>query len=167
MGLSAAAELLLPLRMANRAPATACGLSRPVTLVPFAVVAVVRGWGSMLVRLEAASELAGLRGVVSSTGLGGWSDARRLLKLLLYARGGAEACAARRGLVTERCAGGGPGEASRSRKERRDPFLDGVSSGIGDADAARERGLRSVGSLEADEGVKPGPERTGVGLLLA
>jgi hypothetical protein len=45
--------------MANRAPATACGLSLPVTLDP--LLEAVRGWGSMLARLEAASELAGRR----------------------------------------------------------------------------------------------------------
>jgi hypothetical protein len=59
-------------RIANRAPATACGLSRPVTaLFGF-------GCGSMLVRRdEDASELAGL-GVASgesSRGLGGWKEA--------------------------------------------------------------------------------------------
>ncbi len=40
-GFSAAAELVLPLRMANLAPAIACGLSLPVTLPAF----VGRGWG--------------------------------------------------------------------------------------------------------------------------
>ena len=47
--------------MANRAPATACGLSLPVTLLPPFEVVRGWGWGSMLVRLEAASELAGRR----------------------------------------------------------------------------------------------------------
>jgi hypothetical protein len=44
LGFSEAAELLLPLRMAKRAPATACGLSLPVTTpVPFAAVVAILG----------------------------------------------------------------------------------------------------------------------------
>jgi len=79
--------------MANRAPATAWGLSRPVTPpAPFAGRGWGWGWGSMLVRLEAASELAGRRGVgfggETSAGLGGWREARLLL--LLGTSGGAE-----------------------------------------------------------------------------
>lgn len=98
------------MRIANLAPAIACGLSRPVTLLPLLppvaelpVVLVVRGWGSILDPLfDVASELAGLRGggsaVGMSTGRGGCIEARRLLLLvmlallglLLYAIGGAE-----------------------------------------------------------------------------
>lgn len=130
----------------------------------------------MLVRLEAASELAGRRGCAfggePSAGLGGWREARLLLlllKLLFETRGGAEDWEARRGLVLEndRWAAGGPPEPRRSRKERRGEFLEGVPSGIGEADASRERGLRRVGSLDAEEGVKAEAERTGVGIFLA
>ena len=129
----------------------------------------------MLVRLEAASELAGRRGCgfggEPSMGRGGWREARLLLFMLLFeTRGGAEGWDARRGLVLEndRWAAGGPPEAPRrSRKERRGEFLEGVPPGIGEADASRERGLRRVGSLDAEEGVKAEAERTGVGIFLA
>lgn len=77
-GFSAVEEELLLFRMANLAPATACGLSLPVNpLFDF-------GWGSRLIRREAASELDG-RGVVSGDGsliLGGCSEARLVARLV-------------------------------------------------------------------------------------
>ena len=80
---------LLVLRMAKRAPATAWGDSRPVTLPSFL------GVGSMLFLREEARELDG-RGVLAmalSMVRGGWNEARRLL-----VRADMEACEARRGL---------------------------------------------------------------------
>jgi len=80
---------------------------------PFAAIPIdepVLGWGSRLVRLEVASELAGRRGVAvvvfvasgreKSSGLGGWSEARLLL--LLERTGGADGWVVRRGLEMER-----------------------------------------------------------------
>jgi hypothetical protein len=82
---------------------------------------------------------------------------------LFDTEGGAEAWVARRGRVKERWVGGGPEEARRSRKERRGGFLKGVPSGMGDADVPRESGVRRVGSLDPEEGVKA----AGVGDRLA
>jgi hypothetical protein len=90
----------------------------------------------------------------------------RVLFLLLEARGGVEVWEGRRGLNNRGWTGGGPGEARRSRKERRGPFRDGVFSKAGGSDAAREKGLRSVGSLDT-EGVEADPEWIGVGDRLA
>lgn len=146
------------LRIANLAPATACGLSRPVTLV------FDLGCGNILVRRdEDAMELAGL-GVAfgeSSRGLGGWSEARLLVKADM------DDCEVRRGGGLGRfCFAAGPGEARRSRKESLDATgRDGVASGIGDEDDARLRGLR-IGSLE-DAGVKEDTERMGGVVVLA
>jgi hypothetical protein len=140
--------------MANLAPATAWGLSRPVTpLFDF-------GCGSMLTRREVdASELAGL-GVASgdsSRGREGCIDA------LLLAREDMDDCDARRG------GGGletGPGDPRRSRNESLWWVgLEGVGSGIGEAEAARLRGLR-MGSLD-DAGVREDTERTVFGVVLA
>ena len=86
---------------------------------------------------------------------------------MLETRGGADDWEGRRGLNNRCWTGGGPGEARRSRKERRGPFRDGVSSKAGGSDVARGRGLRSVGSLDTEEGVKPDPDRIGVGERLA
>ncbi len=68
-------EALLLNRIANLAPATACGDSRPVRAPSFF------GVGSMLVLRLAAKELAGrgVGAVVFSLALGGCSEARRLL----------------------------------------------------------------------------------------
>jgi hypothetical protein len=126
---------------------------------------------------EDARELAGRLGVVAasggeiSIGLGGCRDARLLLMplvVLLWTAGGAEDWEARGGLEEDRrCATAGPGEARRSRKERRGPLLEYGFSGIGDAEPARERGLLSVGNLDAVEGVMAEAERIGVGVVLA
>ena len=145
-------------RMANLAPATACGLSRPVTAVRDL------GRGSKLVRRdEAANELAGL-GVASgefSSGFAGCIDA------LLFASADMEDCEARRG-------GGfggfwlaaGPCAASLSRKDSLETAgFEGVASGAGDADDARLRGLR-MGSLD-DAGVREDTERTVLRVVLA
>jgi hypothetical protein len=151
--------------MALLAPATACGLSRPVT-PPI----IDLGCGNILVRREEASELAGL-GVVSgepSAIFRGCSEARR------FARVDIEDWLARRGLggcLVSGCLGSvcceeALADAILSRKERRDAVdLGGVSSGIGDAEAPRLRGLRR-GSLE-EFGVSDGVKRLGVGDLLA
>lgn len=128
---------LLPFLIANLAPATACGLSLPVTLPPLPLLAAAGpttptdlGCGSILLLREAASELAGLRGgasgAVKSRGLGGWREARRLVLLAVeedeIVEGfGAENCAARRGLMG--LDDGGPWAARRSRKERREPVF--------------------------------------------
>jgi hypothetical protein len=91
----------------------------------------------------------------------------RVLFLLLEARGGTEVWEGRRGLNNRCWTGGGPGEVSRSRKESSGPFRDGVSSKTGGSDVARAKGLRSVGSLDTEEGVRPDPDRIGVGDRLA
>lgn len=70
--------------------------------------------------------------------------------------------------MSARCEdGGGPGEPRRSRKERRDELLEGVPSGMGDADPWRDSGLRRVGSLDAVEGVKADVERAKLGVVFA
>jgi hypothetical protein len=145
--------------MANLAPATAWGLSLPVTLV------LAFGCGKRLVRRFAASELAG-RGAMSgdaSIGLGGCKDARRFPSAVI------EDWLASRGGLGSTCCRWLPEEARRSRKERReaDGGLDDDSSGTGDAVAARAKGLRSVGSFDAVDGVRADAERTGVGVFLA
>lgn len=147
----------LPFRMALRAPAIAWGLSRPVT--PFSDF----GCGSMLLRLLDASELAGL-GVASgelSASFLGCNEARR------FARVDMEDCVVRRGALGSVCCEDAPADAILSRKERREAVdLVGVSSGIGDAEAPRLRGLRR-GSLEEEAGVSDEVDRAGVGDFFA
>lgn len=165
MGLESFEEIL-PLRMALLAPARACGLSRPVML-PI----IDLGCGNILVRREAASELAGL-GVVSgepSAILRGCSEARRFARVdiedWLARRGFGGGCLAS-GCLGSVCCDEALADAILSRKERRDAVdLGGVSSGIGDAEVPRLRGLRR-GSLE-EFGVSDGVNRLGVGDLLA
>ena len=81
---------LLCLRMAKRAPATACGDSRPVMLPSFL------GVGSMLVLRDAARELAGRGAAPMALSMvrGGWNEARRLL-----VSADMDACDASRGLA--------------------------------------------------------------------
>ncbi len=126
-----------------RAPATAWGLSRPVDAAFNNL-----GCGRRLVRLVAAGGLAG-RGVEFadvSFILGGCREAR------LFPTPVREFWLASLGLGKAGCEKG-PGDAIRSRKDRRDTeLLDGVSSGIGDEEAARPKGLR-MGSFEAEDGV--------------
>lgn len=72
---------LLVALIALAAPATACGLSRPVTPEPWRP----RGWGNILTCLFEANELAGRDGLVGGllSEVGplavGWKDARRLV----------------------------------------------------------------------------------------
>ena len=83
-------DALLFLRMAKRAPAMACGDSRPDMLPSFL------GVGSMLLLRDDARELAG-RGaapIALSMVRGGWNEARRLL-----GRDDMDACDARRGFA--------------------------------------------------------------------
>ncbi len=97
----------------------------------------------------------------SSSGLGGCKEAR------LLPRAGADLCVENFGF-DKTCCEYGPGDAILSRKDNIDDEepLDGVSSGMGDEEAARPRGLR-MGSLEAEDGVRADAERTGVGVFFA
>jgi hypothetical protein len=117
---------------------------------PDSLGALALGWGRKLARREpvAASELAGRPGCdrLSSTvklDLDVFSEDRRADD----ERADIEACALSLGL-DEDCGSMMAGDASRSRKDRREcPVLEGVSS-LGDSDMARPNGPRMLGSFE-------------------
>jgi len=117
------------------------------------------GCGRRLVRRPEAIELAGRLGTDLSAkdcNLGGCKDARRL-DWDSRPKAEAETDDDERGLESI-CWEYGPGEAKRSRKESFEgALLVGVSSGIGDADDSRVKGVRRFGALEP-----PGEEVPGV-----
>jgi hypothetical protein len=138
-----------PRRMALAAPATATGLSLPVTLDPVRP----RGCGKRLTRRFVASELAGRvgfdTGLLNEFGLldCGCIDARRLMEFVRadiddwvwrpLGRGGSEFLDS---VICEY----GPGLLTRFRKARREfEGRDGVRSGAGDAVLPRASGERS------------------------
>ena len=89
-----ASDALVDFRIADRAPAMACGLCRPSE-----DSGLVLGWGSRLVRLPAASELTGrcVLLAILSLGLGGCNEARRLLSEVI------DGCEVKRDLAAACC----------------------------------------------------------------